>query len=112
VISLFATGEGETEPQGSDGLILGEVLPAPRLPIQVVFTDAPGFSGYDSLVFGEVEYAGGAVGAVSGLLQINVRLHSDMPSGIWDVRLLPGVEKVEWGDVLPRSRATISVRRD
>jgi uncharacterized protein (TIGR03437 family) len=60
-IVFYATGEGQTDPAGIDGLVAGSVLPKPRLPVRVLI--------------GEMEatilYVGAAPGAVSGALQVN-----------------------------------------
>ncbi|HSB16571.1 MAG TPA: hypothetical protein VLE22_19120, partial [Bryobacteraceae bacterium] len=85
IIVLYATGEGLTEPVVEDGVVLGSVLPKPKLPVSVSFL-APGkpcdrhdyYSCYDSyFVTGRVLYAGGAPRSVAGLLQVNVRLPPD-----------------------------------
>ncbi|HSB17623.1 MAG TPA: hypothetical protein VLE22_24450 [Bryobacteraceae bacterium] len=80
VIVLFATGEGLTEPVVEDGLVLGSMLPKPRLPVSVVFSSScSGFYCY-YYYYGrgpeseEALYAGGAPGLVAGVLQVNVRI--------------------------------------
>jgi uncharacterized protein (TIGR03437 family) len=64
LISLWATGEGLTEPAGIDGKLGGEVLPKPRLPVSVRV------GGLEA----QVLYAGGAPGMVAGVIQVNVRI--------------------------------------
>jgi len=64
VISLWATGEGLTEPAGIDGKLAGEVLPKPKLPVSVRV------GGLEA----QVLYAGGAPGLVAGVMQVNVRI--------------------------------------
>jgi uncharacterized protein (TIGR03437 family) len=64
VIMLFATGEGLTNPAGTDGIIAGAIAPRPILPITATVDGQPA----------EVLYAGGAPFEVAGVLQINVRL--------------------------------------
>jgi uncharacterized protein (TIGR03437 family) len=72
VVSIFATGEGQTIPAGVDGAIANStVLPKPKLPVQVQINGEPA----------EVLYAGAAPGAVAGLFQVNARIPSDVPSG-------------------------------
>lgn len=72
VVSLYATGAGQTNPGGIDGQTIGsDVLPVPLLPVtvQIGGIDAP------------VLYAGGAPGLISGLLQVNVRIPDNAPRG-------------------------------
>jgi uncharacterized protein (TIGR03437 family) len=81
VISIFATGEGQTNPRGIDGLIAtGGNLPQPSLPVHV-FID-----GREA----EVLYAGAAPGAVAGLLQVNARIPMEAPSGSVAVEIRVG----------------------
>jgi uncharacterized protein (TIGR03437 family) len=74
IIVLYVTGEGLTDPSGVDGAILGVVVPKPKLPVSVGFDDDRDGGGYYSPA--EVLYAGGVSGAVSGLLQVNLRVPS------------------------------------
>jgi len=62
VIVLWATGEGQTNPPGVDGLIANGALPQPVLPIKadIDFVDA------------EVLYAGAGPGMVAGVMQVNL----------------------------------------
>jgi len=72
VAMIYATGEGETDPQVADGrLATAETLPKPRLPVSVKI------GGLDA----EVLYAGAAPGMVVGLLQVNVRVPPGAPAG-------------------------------
>ncbi len=72
VVLIYATGEGETDPQVADGrLASAEELPRPRLPVEVKIGGAEA----------EVLYAGAAPGLVVGLLQVNVRVPEGAPSG-------------------------------
>jgi uncharacterized protein (TIGR03437 family) len=71
VISLFATGEGQTDPAGVDGKPVVGLLPRPLLPVSVTVGGVPS----------EVQYAGGAPGLVAGVLQINVKVPDDAPTG-------------------------------
>jgi uncharacterized protein (TIGR03437 family) len=70
VVSVFATGEGQTNPPGVDGRIAGLTPPAPVLPLQL-------FVGGEAA---ELLYVGGAPEEVAGVLQINARV----PDGIAD----------------------------
>jgi uncharacterized protein (TIGR03437 family) len=72
IVSIFATGEGQTTPGGVDGRIAtGANLPIPAAAVKVMM------NGENA----EVLYAGAAPGAVAGLLQVNVRIPADTPSG-------------------------------
>jgi uncharacterized protein (TIGR03437 family) len=94
IISLYATGEGQTTPGGVDGQAASVPYPKPNLPVTVTVggQDAP------------VEYAGGAPGMVAGLMQVNVRI----PAGIQTGNAVPVVLRV--GDALSRGGVTIAVR--
>jgi uncharacterized protein (TIGR03437 family) len=71
VVSLFATGAGQTDPAGVDGQIAGTVLSKPALPVSVQI------DGLDARVL----YAGAAPGLIAGLLQINCVVPANAPSG-------------------------------
>ena len=70
-VSLYATGEGETNPGGIAGMVGGEKLPKPRLPVTATIGG----------VSAEVTYAGGASGLVAGAMQIYVRVPASIPPG-------------------------------
>jgi len=71
IISIFATGGGQTNPPGVDGQITESVLPSPLLPVTVQI------GGLNS----NVVYAGAAPGLISGVLQVNVVLPDGVSSG-------------------------------
>jgi uncharacterized protein (TIGR03437 family) len=71
VVSVYATGEGQTSPPGADGGIVEVSGIRPLLPVT-------GSIGDQSA---EVSYAGSAVGQVSGLLQVNMQVPASAPSG-------------------------------
>jgi uncharacterized protein (TIGR03437 family) len=64
VVMLYATGEGQTSPPGTDGLIAPGAAWRPRLPVEVHINGEPA----------PVEYAGAAPGLVAGVLQVNARI--------------------------------------
>jgi uncharacterized protein (TIGR03437 family) len=65
IVSVFATGEGQTVPPGVDGsIVLPPGLRRPVLPVTLLI------GGFDA----EVLYAGSAPGHVSGLFQVNARV--------------------------------------
>jgi trimeric autotransporter adhesin len=72
ITMIFATGEGQTNPDGTDGKPDG--FPAPT-PIAQPVTATIG--GLDA----DVQYAGGVAGLVAGFLQVNVRVPSGVPAG-------------------------------
>ncbi len=94
IISLYATGEGQTTPGGVDGSAASVPYPKPNLPVTVTVggQDAP------------VEYAGGAPGMVAGLMQVNVQI----PPGSQTGNAVQVVLRV--GDALSRGGVTIAVR--
>ena len=73
-ISLYATGGGQTTPPGIDGKVASAFnlpLPQPNLPVTAT---VGGISA-------TVQYAGGAPGAIAGLMQVNIRIPSGVPFG-------------------------------
>jgi uncharacterized protein (TIGR03437 family) len=94
VISLFATGEGQTSPAGVDGQPAQIPLPHPLAPVTVTIgstTVTP-------------QYTGGAPGEVAGLMQINVQI----PSGIQTANVVP--VSVQIGNVSSQAGVTIAVQ--
>jgi uncharacterized protein (TIGR03437 family) len=61
MISLYATGEGQTSPGGVDGKLGATPLPRPLAPVTVSIGGVPA----------DVQYAGGVAGAIAGLMQVN-----------------------------------------
>ncbi|HLG97048.1 MAG TPA: IPT/TIG domain-containing protein [Bryobacteraceae bacterium] len=65
IVTLYATGIGETAPEADDGAITaGLDIPLPILPVTVLVDGMPA----------DVLYAGGAPGMVAGIFQLNVRI--------------------------------------
>ena len=80
VITLYATGEGNTIPESREGKSAVEPYPKPVLPVNVRIAGLPA----------EVLYAGAAPGLI-GLMQVNVRTPSGFaPSGVLSVELFVG----------------------
>ena len=71
IVMFYASGGGQTDPPGVDGEITRNVLARPRLPVRVWIQDREA----------EVLYAGAAPEIVSGVMQVNIRLPIDVPSG-------------------------------
>jgi uncharacterized protein (TIGR03437 family) len=72
IVTIFATGEGQTSPVGIDGKPDG--FPAPTPIAQPVTATIGGLSA-------DVQYAGGVPGLVAGFLQVNVRVPAAVPTG-------------------------------
>jgi uncharacterized protein (TIGR03437 family) len=69
---MFATGEGETTPAGIDGaLAVSTPLPRPVLPVSVKIAGVPA----------TVQYFGAAPGEIAGVMQLNVQIPTNAPSG-------------------------------
>ena len=71
IVSLFATGAGQTAPPGIDGLITAGILFKPLLPISVSIGGASA----------GILYAGAAPGLISGVLQVNCRVPMTIEPG-------------------------------
>ena len=94
VISIYATGEGQTSPAGLDGrLATGGNLPRPTRAVKVFI------GGREA----QVLYAGGAPGNVAGLFQVNARIPADTAAGNAEVIL-------QVGDARSRAGVTVAVK--
>ena len=71
IVTLYATGEGQTAPGGVDGKLGGSTATHPVLPVSVT---VGGISA-------DVQYAGGAPGQIAGLMQINVQIPAGVAPG-------------------------------
>jgi uncharacterized protein (TIGR03437 family) len=80
IVVFYATGEGQTNPGGVDGQIAGAQLPKPILPVSVTIGGNPA----------QQVYAGAAPQSVAGLMQINVRVPDNTPSGDIPVQVQVG----------------------
>ena len=83
-LSLFGTGEGQTNPAGVNGRIANPSdgpMPVPILPVTVRI------GGLEC----EILYAGGEAGQVAGLFRVDVRIPGGLErSGLWPVVLQVG----------------------
>ncbi len=92
-IAIYGTGEGQTDPGGSDGVFTGTTLPKPLAHVTVTIggVDAP------------VVYAGGAPGLVAGVFQVNVKVPQEIPAGSAEVL-------VKVGTATSRRGVTVAVK--
>ena len=81
VVQLFGTGEGQTIPAGVDGSIASAIFPKPVAPVSVMF---------GSTLITNLPYAGAAPSSLAGLLQVNVPVPADAPSGNVPVQIIIG----------------------
>jgi len=95
IVALFLTGEGQTFPPGLTGSItsLSDRTPQPVLPVAVHI----GWQPASLVLYGE------APGVVSGVMQIHVRIPSNIPSGNLPI-------SVSVGGSTSQNGVTISVR--
>jgi uncharacterized protein (TIGR03437 family) len=93
-ISIYATGEGQTNPPGQDGKVTGSALSVPRAPVVVRI------AGIEA----DVLYAGSAPGSPAGVLQVNARI----PQGVPRNTSVPIVLTI--GGVDSQSNVTVAVR--
>ena len=70
-IQLYITGAGQTSPSGTDGLITSAATPLPDGTVKVTIGGLPA----------NVNYAGGAPGAVAGVLQVNAQIPAGVTAG-------------------------------
>jgi uncharacterized protein (TIGR03437 family) len=94
VVSIYATGEGQTSPAGVTGSVTGSALKTPLLPVTVSIGG----------VGATVQYAGSAPASVAGLLQVN----AVMPQGISAGSAVPVLVTV--GKIPSQAGVTIAVK--
>jgi len=99
IVQVFATGEGQTNPPGVTGAITTvtlpppQVTPAPVQPIQVLIGSLPA----------NYTYAGEAPGMVAGMMQLNVQIPPNVPTGNLSIT-------VSMGGSASQNAVTVSVR--
>ena len=91
-VTIFETGEGQTAPEGTDGLIAGASPPVPVLPVTATIGGQPA----------QVISYGGVPGMVAGIMQIVLQVPSGLPAGNAPVL-------VQVGGVSSQSGVTIAV---
>jgi uncharacterized protein (TIGR03437 family) len=86
IVQVFMTGEGQTNPQGITGKITTATLPPPQV------TPAPVQSIQVSIGGQQVPYtyAGEAPGMVAGVMQLNVQIPGNVPSGALSIQVSIG----------------------
>jgi len=94
VVVIYATGEGQTTPAGSDGLVNATSFPKPVQQVRVFF---------GNIESTDVRYAGAAPTFVSGVLQVNAVIPPNAPSGNVSV-------VIQVGDQRSPASATVAVR--
>jgi uncharacterized protein (TIGR03437 family) len=94
VVTIYGTGEGQTNPVGVDGLITASTLRTPVQPVSVTIGGQPA----------EVLYGGAAPGLIAGVLQVNARV----PAGVAPGSQVPVIVTV--GNKLSQSGVTLAVR--
>jgi uncharacterized protein (TIGR03437 family) len=79
-VTLYATGLGDTEPMGVDGLLYSDVTPVIKLPVRVLldYVDAPVLS------------ARLAPGNLPGVAEVQVRVPPTSATGAVPIRMLVG----------------------
>jgi uncharacterized protein (TIGR03437 family) len=80
IITVFGTGEGQTDPQGQDGRVIITDLRRPLLPVIARIGGRPA----------EVTYAGSASLMVSGMFQANIRIPEGVGPGSVPVEVQVG----------------------
>lgn len=93
IVMMFATGAGQTDPPGVDGMITQGDSVMPRLAVSVLIGGQPA----------DVIYAGNAPGLVAGALQVNARIPEKINSGLVSVLL-------SIGGIPSQSGVTLAVR--
>jgi uncharacterized protein (TIGR03437 family) len=99
IVQMFMTGEGQTNPLGVTGAITSvtlpppQVTPAPVQPVQVWINGQPA----------TYTYAGEAPGMVAWVMQLNVQIPANAPSG-------PLTIQVKIGQNMSQNGITVSVQ--
>ena len=99
IVQVFMTGEGQTNPPGVTGKITTANLPAPQVtpaPVQPIGVSIGGQPAVYT-------YAGEAPGLVAGVMQLNVRIPANAPSG-------PLAIQVSIGGNMSQSGLTVEVQ--
>ena len=76
-IQIYATGEGQTNPPGTDGHVAVESVANLARPVAPVSISIGGVT----VASGDIAYAGTAPGGVAGFFQVTVKVPASIPSG-------------------------------
>jgi uncharacterized protein (TIGR03437 family) len=99
IVQVFMTGEGQTSPPSVTGAITTASLPPPQVTPAPLLAVGVTVNGQPALYV----YAGEAPGLVSGMMQLNVQIPANAPSG--DLPILVSI-----GGNISQSNVTVSVR--
>jgi uncharacterized protein (TIGR03437 family) len=86
IVQVYMTGEGQTTPQGVTGRITAVTLPPPQVtpePVQLIQVSING-------QLANYTYAGEAPGMVAGVMQLNVQIPPNAPSGALPIQVSIG----------------------
>jgi len=99
IVQVYLTGEGQTSPYGVTGTITAATLPPPQVTPAPILAIGVTVNGASVLYV----YAGEAPGLVAGMMQLNMQIPADAPSG--DLPILVSI-----GGSTSQSNVTVSVR--
>jgi trimeric autotransporter adhesin len=88
VVSVYMTGEGQTSPPGQNGVITpvdGSVLKRPLGNVTASVANLPA----------TVTYAGSAPGSPNGVMQVNVQIPANAPSGAVAILITVGTASTQ-----------------
>jgi uncharacterized protein (TIGR03437 family) len=93
-IAVYMTGEGQITPSGVTGKVTtvntsgdGPLTPAPLLPVSALIGGVPALS----------QFAGEAPGLVSGVLQVNIQVPENAPTGNVPITISIGANSTQQG---------------
>ena len=86
IVQVFMTGEGQTSPLGVSGAITTVTLPPPQVTPAPVQSIQVSINGQPALY----TYAGEAPGMVAGVMQLNVQIPGNAPSGALSIQVSAG----------------------
>jgi 6-phosphogluconolactonase (cycloisomerase 2 family) len=86
IVQAFMTGEGQTSPLGVTGTITAATLPPPQVTPAPLLSAGVLIDGQPALY----TYVGEAPGMVAGVMQLNVQIPSNAPSGNLPITVLIG----------------------
>ena len=93
IVQVFMTGEGQTNPGGVTGKITTVTLPPPQVtpaPVQPITVTVGG-------QMATYTYAGEAPGMVAGVMQLNVQIPANAPSGALSIQVSIGGNRSQSG---------------